>query len=493
MNYSLIVYFIGRLMRIEAVLLSLPLLVSMIYKENRGVIAFASVIVISFILGWALMRIFKPKDKTIYAREGFVMVALSWLVFSSIGALPFVISNEIPHYIDAFFETVSGFTTTGASILRDVESMSYGMLFWRSFTHWIGGMGILVFVVALLPGVSDRSIHILKAEMPGPIMGKLVPKLKDTAKLLYLIYIILTVTEAVLLLCGGMPVFDSIVHTFGTAGTGGFGIKGDSIAGYSPYSQWVITIFMLVFGLNFNVYYFLLFRKFREAGKIAEAWVFLTLVVVSAFTITLNILPTQEYSGFGEALRYSAFQVATVISTTGYATTNFDAWPALSKAILIVLMFIGSCANSTAGGLKISRVIILFKSMGAEVRKLLHPRSVTSVRYEGKPLDKGTISGVKTYFAFYIMIFFIGFIAVSCDPWAQSSGFNAFETNFSAMVACFNNIGPGFGGVGPDQCYAGYGYFTKIVLSFAMLLGRLEIFPIILFFAPATWKHSKKK
>ncbi|MBR5515009.1 MAG: TrkH family potassium uptake protein [Clostridia bacterium] len=493
MNYSLIVYFIGRLMRIEAILLSLPLVVSMLFKENAGVFAFAVVMAFAFIMGQALMLIFKPEDKTIYAREGFVMVALSWLVFSSIGALPFVISGDIPHYVDAFFETVSGFTTTGASILEDVEAMSKGMLFWRSFTHWVGGMGILVFVVALLPGVSDRSIHILKAEMPGPIMGKLVPKLKDTAKLLYLIYIILTVLEIILLLCGGMSVFDSLVHSFGTAGTGGFGIKADSLASYSPYSQWVITLFMLVFGLNFNVYYFVLFRKFKEAGKVNEAWVFLSIVLISTITITLNIMPIGEYSGFGEALRHGAFQVATVVSTTGYATANFDAWPALSKGILLLLMFMGSCANSTAGGLKVSRVIILFKSMRSEVRKLLHPRSVTSERYEGKPLDKSTISSVKTYFAFYIMIIFIGFLVVSCDTWTAGSGFNSFETNFSAVVACFNNIGPGFAGVGPWENFAGYNYFTKIILSFMMLLGRLEIFPIILFFAPATWKHSKNK
>ncbi|MBE6573385.1 MAG: TrkH family potassium uptake protein [Ruminococcaceae bacterium] len=483
MNRSLILYFTGKLMHIEALLLLPPLIVSAIYRENCF-FSILTTIGIAFFLGHFIMWAAKPKDKTIYAREGFIMVALSWLTFSAMGALPFVISGEIPNYIDAFFETVSGFTTTGASILTDIEAMSHGLLFWRSFTHWVGGMGILVFIVALLPGISDRSIHILKAEMPGPIMGKLVPRLKDTAKILYLIYLGLTVIEIVLLLLGDMNLFESIVHTFGTAGTGGFGIKADSIASYSPYSQWVITVFMLIFGLNFNVYYFILCKRFREAGKITEAWVFLGIVAVSTAIITVNTL--SMYSGFGESLRYGAFQVATIISTTGYATTNFDLWPSLSKSILLVLMFMGSCANSTAGGLKISRVIILFKSIKAELHKMIHPRSVTSVKYEGKTLDDGTLNGVRNYFALYMIIFFTTFLVISFEPFSM-------ETNFTAVVACFNNIGPGFAGVGPTSNFADYSSFSKVILSFAMLFGRLEIYPMLLAFAPATWKNTKTK
>ncbi len=481
MNRSLIFFFIGRLIRIEAVLMLLPLIVSAIYREECFW-SFLIVIAPVFILGQVVSTVFKPKDRTIYSKEGFIIVALSWLLFSAIGALPFVISGQIPNYINAFFETVSGFTTTGASILTDIESLSRGILFWRSFTHWIGGMGILVFIVAVLPGVSDRSIHILKAEMPGPIMGKLVPKLKDTAKILYLIYIALTVMEMVMLFAGGMPLFDSIVHTFGTAGTGGFGIKGDSIASYSPYLQWVITAFMLVFGLNFNVYYFILCRKLRDVAHCTEAWVYLGIVAVAVTVITCNIY--SMYGTFAEALRHGAFQVATVISTTGYATTDFNLWPSLSKGILLVLMIVGSCANSTAGGLKISRVIILFKSIKAELKKLLHPRSVNAVKYEGKSLDPDTLGNVRNYFAVYMVCLFVVFLAISFEPFDM-------ETNFSAVIACFNNIGPGFGAVGAAGNYAAYTPFTKIVLSFAMLLGRLEIFPMLLILAPSTWTKNK--
>lgn len=490
MNRTLIIYFIGKLMNIEALLLILPLLTAAIYQEECFW-AFLIVIGIAFFGGQLIMALAKPKDKTIYAREGYIMVAVSWLTFSAIGALPFVISGEVPNYIDAFFETVSGFTTTGASILRDVEALSHGLLFWRSFTHWIGGMGILVFIVALLPGISDRSIHILKAEMPGPIMGKLVPKLKDTAKILYLIYIGLSIIQVILLLCGGMSLFDSLLHTFGTAGTGGFGIKADSLASYSPYLQWVITVFMLIFGLNFNVYYFMLVRRFREAGRITEAWLFFGIVIVSVTAITINIMPL--YSTFEESLRHSAFQVATIISTTGYSTTDFGVWPSLASGILLVLMFLGSCANSTAGGLKISRVIILFKSIKAELHKLIHPRAVTSVRYEGKALDDSTLNGVRNYFAIYIISFFVIFLLISFDDITKGTGYSSMETNFSAVTACFNNIGPGFAGVGPMESFANYSPFSKVVLSFAMLLGRLEIFPILLAFAPATWKNTKKR
>ncbi len=492
MNRRIILYFIGRLICIEALLMLLPLLVSAIYKEDCY-LAFLVVISASFALGLGLTKIANPRDKTIYAREGFIIVAMSWVVFSAIGALPFVISGEIPSYIDAFFETVSGFTTTGASILTDVEALSHGNLFWRSFTHWVGGMGILVFVVAMTNSVSDRSIHILKAEMPGPTMGKLVPKLRDTAKILYYIYIGLTLLEFGFLMAGGMPVFDSIVHAVGTAGTGGFGIKADSIASYSPYCQWVIAIFMILFGLNFNVYYFTLIRRMRDLKHCTEAWVYITVVAVSTAAITLNIMPL--FNTFGEALRQGTFQVATVMSTTGFATADFNTWPQLSKCILLILMFSGACANSTAGGLKISRVILMIKSIRVQLKKLIHPRSVNTVKFEGKILDNETLVGTTNYFSLYMICIFAIFIVISLDNVAAGAmtegGYNILETNFTAVAACFNNIGPGLGMVGPAGNYAAYSPISKLVLSMAMLLGRLEIFPLLLTLAPSTWMKHK--
>ncbi len=481
MNRSLILYFTGRLICIEALLMLLPAAVAALYREDC-VWAFVAVIIPALLFGGSISTAFQPKNKTIYAREGFVIVALSWLVFSAIGALPFVISGQIPSYIDAFFETVSGFTTTGASILTNVEAMSHGLLFWRSFTHWIGGMGILVFIVALLPGVSDRSIHILKAEMPGPIMGKLVPRLKDTARVLYLIYIALTLVQIVLLLAGGMPLFDSVVHTFGTAGTGGFGVKADSMASYSPYLQWVVTVFMLIFSVNFNLYFLLLRRRLRDVWRSQELWAYLGIVAVAITLIALNIAPM--FNSFADTLRYSAFQVSTVITTTGYATTDFNLWPTFSKVILLILMFIGGCAGSTAGGLKVSRVVILFQSIKQELRRLLHPRSVSSVSFEGKALDRGTLSSVKNYFALYMICFFAIFLAISWEPMD-------LETHFSAAAACFNNVGPGLGAVGPAANYAAYSPFSKLILSLAMLLGRLEIFPLLLAAAPSSWLKNK--
>ncbi len=481
MNRSLILSITGRLIRVEALLLLLPLVVSALYRE-KCFWSFLIVTALAGLIGQALVSLFKSKNRTIYAREGFVIVALSWITFSAIGALPFVLSGEIPSYTDAFFETVSGFTTTGASILTNIEAMSHGLLFWRSFTHWIGGMGILVLIVALLPGVSDRSIHILKAEMPGPIMGKLVPRIKDTAKILYLIYIALTVLQISLLLAGKMPLFDALVHTFGTAGTGGFGIKADSISSYSPYIQWVITAFMLMFGINFNLYFLLLRRNWRDVLHSSELWVYLGIVAVSVGVITYNI--RGYFSSAADTVRHSAFQVSSIISTTGFVTTNYDLWPSLSKAILLTLMFIGACAGSTAGGLKISRVIILFRSIKNELGKLLHPRSIGSVKFEGKSLDTTTLSNVRNYFALYMFCFFAAFLLISFEPMGM-------ETNFSAVAACFNNVGPGFALVGPASNFSAYSDFSKWVLSFAMLLGRLEIFPLLLALAPSSWRKKR--
>jgi trk system potassium uptake protein TrkH len=426
----------------------------------------------------AMTLLIKPKNRVIYAKEGFVIVAFAWLLLSGIGALPFVISGEIPSYIDAFFETVSGFTTTGASILTNVEKMSHGLLFWRSFTHWIGGMGVLVFIMAVVPSAADRSIHILRAEVPGPTVGKLVPRMKDTAKILYLLYIVLTVLEIILLLAGGMPLFDSIVHAFGTAGTGGFGIKANSIAGYNHYLQWVITIFMLLFGINFNLFYLMLLRRFKAAFHSSELWCYMGIWVVATLVVTFNVM--QLYESFSESLRLAAFQTASIMTTTGYATADFNLWPNLSKGILVVLMCIGACAGSTAGGLKISRVMLLMKMIRRELRHMLHPRSVGVVKFEGKKVDNQTLSSVNAYFAIYVVISAIIFLLLCID------GFD-LETNLTAMIACFNNIGPGLGRVGPAASFAGYSVLSKLVLSFAMLLGRLEIFPLLFAVIPSTW------
>ncbi len=383
MNRRMIFYVIGQIINIEAALLLLPAAVSLYYKEEC-LTAFLITAGIALTVGLILTLTSRPGNHLIYAKDGFVIVTLAWLAMSVIGALPFVISGEMSNYIDAFFETVSGFTTTGASVLTDVEKMSQGLLFWRSFTHWIGGMGVLVFVMAIIPNISDRSIHIIRAEMPGPIVGKLVPKLKNTAKILYLIYIVMTVLEVVFLLCGGMPLYDSMVHAFGTAGTGGFGIKASSLAGYSPYLQWVIAVFMLLFGINFNIYYLVLIRRFRSVFRSTEMWSYIGLVVLSISAITVNIYPVSQ--SFSEALRLSAFQVSSVITTTGYATADFNLWPEMSKGILLFLMFIGGCAGSTAGGLKVSRVVILLKMIRRELNRMLHPRSVSVVKFEGEYL-----------------------------------------------------------------------------------------------------------
>ena len=468
---------VGLMLKVEAALLLLPALAALIYGESClwSILIAAA---ISLAAGFALTILCKPKSQVIYAREGFITVALAWVAVSAVGALPFYISREIPSYIDAFFETVSGFTTTGASILANVEVMSRGLLFWRSFTHWVGGMGVLVFVMALVPSVTDRSIHIMRAEMPGPVVGKLMPRARDTASILYKIYVGMTLAQIVLMWAGGMPLYESIVHAFGTAGTGGFGVKADSIAGYSPYLQWVITVFMLLFGINFNLYYLLLIRRFRAARQSSECWYYLGIVGVSIALITANILPM--YENFQEALRLSAFQVASIVTTTGYATADFNLWPQFSKAILLLLMIVGACAGSTGGGLKVSRAVMLFKMVGREIRHLLHPRSVNSVRFEGKQVDGATLKGVSSYFALYIICILAICLILSLEPFD-------LETNLSATLACFNNIGPGLAAVGPASNYAAYSPLSKLVLSLAMLLGRLEIYPLLLTLIPTTW------
>ncbi len=481
MNRRMVLSAISLVLIFEAVLMLLPAAVSLIYGEG-SFWAFLAVSAFAAALGIALKAFVKPKSRVIYAKEGFVIVALTWLVLSAVGALPFVISGAIPNYIDAFFETVSGFTTTGSSILTDVEALDHGCLFWRSFTHWIGGMGILVFVVAIMPSVSERPIHILRAEMPGPIIGKLLPKARSTSFILYLIYLVMTVVQIILLLLGGMDLFSSAVLSLGTAGTGGFAILGDGLASYSPYCQWVITVFMLLFGINFNLYFLILVRKFSLAIKSSELWTYLGIVASAIAVIAVNI--RHLYPSLAETVRHASFQVASIISTTGYATTDFNFWPPLAKTVLLLLMFSGACAGSTAGGLKVSRVMLMFKIVGKEIRHLLHPRSVQSVRLEGKSVEEETVKNVSGYFIIYFFCFLAVFFLLSFDAYS-------IETNFSATNACFNNIGPGLNEVGPMGSFAGYSYLSKTVLSFAMLFGRLEIFPMIILFCPATWRRNR--
>ncbi len=481
MNRKMVFYTVGHIVLAEAALLLVPAAVALIYREISG-LSFLITAAISLVIGLFFHIFFKPDNRLIYAKEGFAIVAYAWLLMSAIGALPFVIGGAIEHYYDAFFETVSGFTTTGASILPNVELLDKCMLFWRSFTHWIGGMGIIVLVTAIMPNIADRSINILKAEMPGPTVGKLVPRSRDTAKILYWIYLGMTVILFVLLIAGGMPVYDSLIHAFGTAGTGGFGIKADSVASYSPYLQWVITVFMFLFAINFNLYYLLLVRKFRAVFKSDELWFFTALVLICVGGITVNILPL--YPTVSESLRHAAFQVCSIVSTSGFATADFNLWPEFSKALIMLLMIVGGCAGSTGGGLKATRIVILIKSIHKQFKKMLHPRSVKPIMTEGQRLDEQTLSGVTSYFAVYIFCIIVIYILVSFEPFG-------FESNFTATLTCFNNVGPGLGEVGPASSFANYSPFSKLILSFAMLLGRLEVFPLVLGLNPLIWKKAK--
>ena len=477
MNYKMILNTIGKVALIEAGLLLLPLITAFIYTETTY-LPILITIGIALLIGLILTFAFKPKDKVIYSRDGFIIVALAWIVLSLIGAIPFTLSGEIPSYIDAFFETVSGFTTTGASILKDVEVMSKSLLLWRSFTHWIGGMGILVFVIALMPKNTDRNIHILRAEMPGPTVDKIVPKSKDTAKILYLMYIGLTVLLIVLLAFGDMNLFESMVHAFGTAGTGGFSVKNAGIGAYSGYSQWVIAIFMLLYGVNFNLYFLLLLGKFKAFFKNTEFLTYLGIIVFSTIVICFNIYPL--YNNLEVTIRTSLFQVSSLATTTGYSTADFTYWNSTSQVLLLFLMFVGGSAGSTAGGFKVSRVVLVFKRIKYELKKLIKPRSVDVMSMDGKKIEETTANSVMSYLGIYAVIFAITLFIISFD------GFD-FLTNFSATLACFNNIGPGLSLVGPASNYSAFSPLSKIVLSFAMLLGRLEIYPLLLAFTPTAW------
>lgn len=469
MNYKTIFNIIGKVLLLEAALLLLPLGVSAAYSDGCtddfliGAAAAAA-------LGAVMFLPTRKAGKPLSVRDSLAVAALTWLFASLVGCLPFMTSGEISSFPDAFFETVSGFTTTGASILTDVERMSRSLLFWRSFTHWLGGMGILVLVTAIAAGSGSGSTNILKAEMPGHSLDKFTPKAKNNAKLLYGIYIALTLLETVLLIAGGMPVFDSVVHALGTAGTGGFGIKADSIASYSAYLQWVITVFMLLFGVSFNIYCLVLMRRWREVLRSNELRCYLGIFAAATVIVCISIYPM--YNSVSEVIRLSSFQTASIITTTGYATADFNAWPQLAKAVLFILMFCGGCMGSTAGGLKISRVTVLAQVCANELRRSINPRAVNSVKLNGTVLTDEQERSVLSYLALYLAVTVVTFILVSIDGLG-------FEEDISAAVSCVNNIGPGFGLIGPAGSYAAYSGFAKIVLSVAMLIGRLEIYPLL--------------
>ena len=479
MNYKMGLYTMGRVVLLEAAFLVLPMAVSLLYGE-RCAVSFGLTILVALAVGFLLTFLCRGSHGTSSIKDGFMIVALTWIMLSAIGALPFVFSREIPSYVDAFFETVSGFTTTGATILTDVEALSRGMIFWRSFTHWIGGMGILVFVVMLMK-TTDRSINILKAEMPGPTVDKLAPKSRDTARILYLLYISLTVLETVLLLLGGMGLFDSVVHSLSTAGTGGFGAYNASAANFSPYIQWVLTVFMLLFGVNFNLYYLLLLGRVRDIFRNTEFKVYLGIIAAAVTIITVDILPL--YQSFSTSLRQASFQVAAIMSTTGFVTADFTVWSPLSKTLLLLLMFLGGCAGSTAGGLKLSRIIILCKMARRELRRTLRPRVVDVIKMDGHRLEEQTAHSVAVYFALYMLCIGALLVALSFSPFD-------LETNLFSSVSCFNNVGPAFGMAGPVGNYSLYQPVLKLLLCVGMLLGRLEIYPMLLLFVPAAWRRK---
>lgn len=484
MNYKMMGRFVAQILGIECVFMIPALAISIFCGERAAIKGFALSILIIALLGGVLYVICRKGKKRFYARDGMVCVGISWIVLSLMGALPFYISREIPAYIDSFFEIVSGFTTTGASVLPEVEHLSKGILYWRSFSHWIGGMGVLVFLLAISSMKGSKggyTMHLLRAESPGPNVGKLVPKMKQTAEILYVLYILLTVLDCLFLLAGGMPLFDAVCTAFGTAGTGGFGIKNDSIAGYSTYIQNVCTIFMLLFGVNFSCYYLILMKQFRAVLKDEELRMYIGIVVGSTVLITLNL--HGFYDTLGETVRHAAFQVASIVTTTGFATTDFDLWPSFSKAILLCLMVIGASAGSTGGGFKCGRALLLFKNMRRNLKKALHPRRVEVVYNNGQKMEENVLTNIDTYLAAYVMILIVSFLVISLDGFSTT-------TNFAAVLSCFNNIGPGLEAVGPTCNFGGYSVLSKLILIFDMLAGRLEIFPILILLTRSTWKKG---
>lgn len=480
MNFSVIIYILGWIMNIEATLMSLPALVGLIKHEREG-FSFLWVMLACLLVG-GLIVLKKPENMKFYVKEGFVIVALSWIIMAVIGCLPFVINEDIPDFTDALFETISGFTTTGATILNDIEALSYCSLFWRSFTHWIGGMGVLVFLLAILPMATGSNMNLMKAESPGPSVGKLVPKIRYTALILYVIYIGLTVLEIIFLLAGGMGLFESVTTAFSTAGTGGFGIRNDSLASVSAYHQWVVTVFMILFGVNFNVY-FLLFvlRDIKSVFKHEELRAYLGIIAASAVIIVINL--KGYFDTLAQTIRHALFQIASVMTTTGFVTCDFDKWPQTSKTIMMFLMFIGACAGSTGGGIKVSRIIIVLKTMFKEIVSYIHPKSVKKIKMEGKIVEHEVIRATNVYFFAYIVVFSVSVVLISIQNFSM-------VTNFSAVIATINNVGPGFDMVGATQNFAIFNSFSKYVLMFDMLAGRLELFPILLLLCPAVWKKN---
>ncbi len=480
MNYKMISYSIGRILLVEAILLVLPAIVSIIYGD--GVLSSFAITIAALAVTGILATRKKPQNKSIYAKDGYVIVAFTWILMSLFGALPFTLSGHIPSYVDAFFETVSGFTTTGSTILKNVEAIPRSLLFWRSFTHWIGGMGILVFVIAIMPKTENSSMHIMRAEVPGPTVDKLVSKLGASARILYGIYCGMSIIQVILLLAGGMPFFDCLVNTFATAGTGGFGILNNSIEGYnSLYSEMVIAVFMLLFGVNFNLYYLFLIRRFKQAFKSEEVRWYLGIVAAATLIIAAS-LATSKHS-VGESFRYAFFQVSSIITTTGFSSTDFGKWPIIAQIVLVFLMFIGACAGSTGGGIKVSRLVILVKNGIRDIKKAINPRSIETVKVDKQTVGEPVVKSVSVFFATYIIVLAVSSLIVSLDG-------RDLTTTFTAVIACIGNIGPGLGAVGPTGSFSDFSILSKIVLSFDMLAGRLELIPMMMIFTPYVW--SKK-
>ena len=476
MNYKMIRNILGWLLLFEAGFMLVPLITGICYGEQETVYFALTIVLCASIGGLCVWN--KPKDSVLYAREGFVIVAFSWIALSLFGAIPFFISGAIPSYLDAVFETVSGFSTTGASILTEVESLPKCMLMWRSFTHWVGGMGVLVFIMAFMPLSGGQNMHIMKAETPGPSVSKLVPRVKTTAMILYSIYLALTFIEFIMLLCGGMDIFESLATAVGTAGTGGFGVRNDSMAGYSPYIQWVVTAFMLLFSVNFSCYYLIILGRVKDAFN-AEFRAFVAVVGTVVLILTLNV--RGFFDTLGDCLRHVTFTVASLMSTSGFATVDFDAWPELSRTLLVLIMFVGACVGSTGGGLKIYRLMILLRGALNEVGSMIFPRRVKRVTVDGHPVDPEIVRATNVYIVWYFLVFGVSLLLISFDRFD-------LVTNFTAVTATINNIGPGLGVVGPTGNFSEFSVFSKLVLMFDMLAGRLELFPMLVLFSPATWK-----
>ena len=481
MNFKMMGRFLAQILSIEGIFMVPALCISLYCGDSPAARGFLLSMAVIAVLVAILFLLCRGAPSAFYAREGLVCVGLSWIVLSAVGCLPFWISREIPSYIDAFFETVSGFTTTGASIVPEVEKLSNGILYWRSFSHWLGGMGVLVFLLAFTGEKGQGfTMHLLRAESPGPNVGKLVPKMRTTAAILYVIYVAMTIINIIFLVIGDMPLFEAVCHAFGTAGTGGFGIKNDSLASYSPYLQNVTTVFMILFGVNFSCYYLLLVRQWKNVFGDEELRVYIGIILGSILLIVLN---TRDlYGTLEETIRHAAFQVGSIITTTGYATTDFDLWPSFSKTILLCLMVVGASAGSTGGGLKVGRLLLLLKGVRRNIRQMLHPRKVEVVRNNGEVVDQKILDNTNAYLAAYVVIIFLVFLIISLDGFSTG-------TNFSAVLCTFNNIGPGLEAVGPTCNFSQYSDLSKLVLSWAMLAGRLEIFPILVLFSKDTWKH----